>query len=146
MLHAKGVRDVVLDRHVREQRVALEDGVGVATERRQVVDVDARDANASRVRPHEPADDPHRRRLAAAARAQDREELARRDLEREVGDGLEVAVAHGDGLERDGSFGARLARVHGGCHGGKYGRWHSRIRYDIVGALVPHSDKYVSSL
>ena len=52
-LHTQRVGDVVLDGHVREERVALEHRVGVSPERRQVDDVDARDADAALVGPHE---------------------------------------------------------------------------------------------
>ena len=103
-LHLERVCDVVLDRHVREERVALEDRVGIAAERRQVDDVDARDADAALIRTHEARDDAHRRGLAAAARPEDGEELAGRHVQGEVRDRLERAVAHGDRAQRDGAL------------------------------------------
>ena len=81
VLALEAVGDVVLDAQVREQRVALKDGVGRALVRRQAGDVVAVDQDLARVRLLEAGDHPQRRRLAAAARAEQGEELPFRDVE-----------------------------------------------------------------
>ena len=80
-----------------EERVALKDGVGRALVRRQPGDVVAVDQDLALVRLLEAGDHPQRRRLAAAARAEHREELALGDVEVDVVDGGEVAEALDDG-------------------------------------------------
>ena len=66
---------------VREQRVALEDGVDVAALGRDGREVGAVEQDLARGRALEAGDQPQRRRLAAARRPQQREELARPDRE-----------------------------------------------------------------
>ena len=75
--------DVLGNRHVREERVVLEDHVHVALRRRHVRDVLALEQDPALCRVLEAGDHPQRRRLAAAARAEQREELAGGDLERD---------------------------------------------------------------
>jgi hypothetical protein len=91
--------DVLLHREVGEERVALEDRVRRPLERRQPGDVDAVDEDAPLGRLLEAGDHPQRRRLAAAARAEQREELAAGDVEVERADRHHVAEALRDGLE-----------------------------------------------
>ena len=69
--------DVVEDREVREERVALEDGVDVAPVGRQPDDVAVAEVDRALVRLLEAADHPQRRRLAAARGPEQREERAR---------------------------------------------------------------------
>ena len=94
-------RDVVLDAQVREQRVALEDRVG----RARTAAGPPTSTPSIRIRPSvgrsKPGHHPQRRRLAAAARAEQREELAAAELEVEPADGGEVAEALGDALKLD---------------------------------------------
>ena len=66
--------DVVLDRHVREERVALEDGVHVPLVRREADHVLVAEEDAALGRLLETADHAQRRRLPAAGRAEQREE------------------------------------------------------------------------
>jgi hypothetical protein len=83
-LYLQPERDVVVDRHVREERVLLEhhvDRAAVREDRRHVV---ALEQDAPLVGDLEAGDHPQRRRLAAAARAEQREELAFADRERDV--------------------------------------------------------------
>ena len=77
---------VLLDVEVRKQRVALEDGVDRPAVRRQAGDLGVAEPDPSLGRPLEAGDHPQRRRLAAAARAEQREELAGLDEEVDVGD------------------------------------------------------------
>src|SRR5690606_13004535 len=93
--------DVALDRQVREERVALEDGVGRAAVWRQVGDVGAVDPDPPAARPLEAGDHPQRGRLAAAARPEQREELAAVDREIEAADGRQLAEALRDRLQLD---------------------------------------------
>ena len=76
-------RHVVEHRHVREQGVLLEDRVDVALVRRHVGHVDALEHDPAARRQLEAGDHLEQRRLAAARRAEEREELAPGD--REVG-------------------------------------------------------------
>ena len=94
-------RDVVLDRHVREERVALEDGVDVALVRRQPDDVLVAEEDATLGRLLEAADHPQRRGLPAARRAEQREERATRDLDRDPVDCDRVVEPLDDVLEPD---------------------------------------------
>ena len=84
--------DVVGDGEVRVERVVLEDHRDVAVLRRQVV----HDPAADRDRPVrdrlEARDHAERRRLPAAGRPDEHEELAVRDLEGEVPDRVDTAV------------------------------------------------------
>ena len=94
-------RDVVLDRHVREERVALEDGVDVALVGREPDDVLVAEEDAPLGRLLEAADHPQRRRLPAARRAEQREERAARDLDRDPVDCDRVVEPLDDVLEPD---------------------------------------------
>ena len=91
--------NVVRDRHVREERVALEDGVHVALVRREPDDVAVAEEDPAGRRVLEAADHPEGRRLAAAGRAEQREERAPWDLERDAVDRARLAELLDDFLE-----------------------------------------------
>src|SRR6476659_4417277 len=80
------------DRQVVEERVALEDGVDVAPVRRQVGDVLAVQRHFAIARVDEAADHPQCRGLTAPGRAEQREELARRDVEVQLPDGGALTI------------------------------------------------------
>jgi hypothetical protein len=86
---------------VREERVALEDGVGWALVRRDPLHVDVVDRQPAVGDLLESGDHPQRRRLAAAAGAEHGEELALVDAEIDRVDRRQVAEALGDGIEDD---------------------------------------------
>jgi hypothetical protein len=69
---------------VREQRVVLEDRVDVARVGRAPGDVGAGELDAAAVGQLEARDQAQRRRLARPGRPEQREELAARDVEREI--------------------------------------------------------------
>ena len=92
-LAAQAEGDVLLHAQVREERVALEDGVGGALEGGQPGDVGAVEQDAAGARLLEARDHPQRGGLAAAARAEQREELAALDIECQLADGGELAEA-----------------------------------------------------
>ena len=96
---------------MREERVVLEDRVDVPLVGRTVRDVGAAELDATLVGPLEAGDQPQRRRLAGAGRAQQREELAGGDLEIDPVDRDDVAVRLADALEPD----IDLGRRHGVC-------------------------------
>ena len=110
--------DVVLDRHVREERVALEHRVDVALVRRQPDDVLVAQVDVALGRLLEAADHAQRRRLAAARRAEQREERAARDLDRDSVDGNRVVEPLDDAIEAD----VRGRRFRG-CHRASVSRW-----------------------
>ena len=97
LAHAQRIRDVFPDTHVREQRVRLEHHAALARsggKRAHVLAVQPDDAG---VGPDEAGDEPQQRCLAAAAGTQTHHQLARRDVERDVGHaglGAGIAVAH----------------------------------------------------
>jgi hypothetical protein len=91
--------DVVLDRHVREERVALEDRVHVALVGRQTDDVLVAEEDLPLRRLLEPADHPQRRRLAAARGPEHGEERSSRNLHRDPVDGARVGEALDDAFE-----------------------------------------------
>ncbi len=93
--------DVALDVEVAEERVALEDHVDVALVGRHLLDGLALEQDASLGRDLEAGEHPQRRRLAAARRAEQREELAGGDRQVDRVDGGEVAEALADALEAD---------------------------------------------
>ena len=83
-------RHVAAHREVLERGVVLEHEPDVAALGRQVCGVDPLDVHRPRVGPFEPGDDPQQRRLAAARRAEQRQQLAGRDAHRDVVEGDEV--------------------------------------------------------
>jgi hypothetical protein len=78
---------------VREQRVVLEHRVDVARVRGPAADVGARQLDAAAVGLLEAGDQAQRRALARARRAEQREELAATDVERDGVDGRDLAEA-----------------------------------------------------
>jgi hypothetical protein len=86
---------------VREQRVALEDGVGGALEGRQAGHVGAVEQHGALGRVLEAGDHAQGRRLAAAGGAEQREELAALYVEIERVDRRDVPEALRDALKPD---------------------------------------------
>src|SRR5690606_11201281 len=99
LLATQPERDVLDDAQVREERVALEHRVDRAVVRLGVGDVLAVDEDRPRGRRLEPRDHAQGRRLAAARGAQEGEERALRDGEREVVDRREGREPLRDVLE-----------------------------------------------
>ena len=93
--------DVVPDAEVGEERVALEDGVGRPFVRRQLRNVLVLDPDFAAGRPLEAGDHPQRRRLAAAARTQQGEELPLRQLQVDVVDRGKLVEALGHASQLD---------------------------------------------
>src|SRR5438067_8816618 len=90
--HAQRKGDVALDGHVRKQRGVLEDDADVALVRlaaRQILAVELDDAAGVLL---EAGDHHQRRRLPGAARAEERDELALRDVEADPIDSVDAAV------------------------------------------------------
>jgi hypothetical protein len=86
---------------VREQGVVLKDGVDVARVRRAAGDVGPGELDAAAVGQLEAGDEAQRRRLARAGRAEQREELPARDVERDRIHRDDVAEAAGQVDEAD---------------------------------------------
>ena len=86
---------------MREERVRLEDGVDGTPVGRQPRDVAAVDEHDAGVRPLEAGDQAERRRLAAAGRAEQREELSLDDGQVERVDSGDLAEAPGDAAKLD---------------------------------------------
>jgi hypothetical protein len=84
--HPQPVLDVLRHAHVREQRVVLEHGVDVPGVRRHPGDVAAAELDPPGVRPLEPGDQPEQGGLARTGRPEQSEELARPDLQVDVGE------------------------------------------------------------
>ena len=80
-LRLEAVADVALDAHVREERVALEHHVHGPLVRRHPEQVSAIDLDATRLGRLEARDGAQQRGLAAARRAEQREELVVGDVE-----------------------------------------------------------------
>jgi hypothetical protein len=93
-LQAEG--DVVPHRHVREQGVILKDGVDAPQVGRQTGDVAPVQKDASGIRGFEPAQHAQERRLAAPARAEQREEFAFLYGQRHVVDRRQLPEPLGD--------------------------------------------------
>ena len=100
--HLEAVAEVLADRHVRVERVALEDHRDVPMPRREVGHVDAVDQDRPGGDVLEAGDHPQQRRLAAPGRPHEDDELPVGDLEADVVDGQEaVAVDLRDALDLD---------------------------------------------
>ena len=110
-LHAQAVPDVLRHGHMREERVVLEDGVDVALVGRPVRDVVAAELDSPLVQALEAGDEPQRRRLAGSGRAEQRKELAGRDLEIDPVDRHDVAVRLANPVKPD----IDLRRRHAMC-------------------------------
>ena len=82
--HLQAKADVVGHRHVREQRVGLEDGVDRPLERRQRRDVLAVEQDFAVGRIVEAGDQPQQRRLSATGRAEQREEFVFADRDGDI--------------------------------------------------------------
>ena len=80
-VHLEREGEILRDRHVREQRVVLEDHADAALVRRHVVDALAVERDRAGGRILEAGEHHERRRLAGAGRPEEREELAARKLE-----------------------------------------------------------------
>ena len=124
--HRERKGDVGGDRHVREQRVALEHEADVALGRRQPGDVAAADLDPSGRRAAQTRDHGEERGLARAARAEHGHELALRDREVDVLDRDHRPVALGDADQIDRAHGrpslaehpqASYRRAVGHCRG-----------------------------
>ena len=89
-LQAEG--EVLFDRHVRVERIALEDHRDVALLRGQVVDDALADPDLSTADLLEPGEHAQRRRLAAPGGADEHHQLAVADLQVEIVDGLGAVV------------------------------------------------------
>src|SRR5439155_4660101 len=88
----KAVRDMLEHRQVRKQSVILKHEADVTLVRRQRGDVSIAEANASRVRCFKSCDHTQRCGLAAARRAQQREEFARPHVEADLAHGVDLAL------------------------------------------------------
>ena len=97
----EAVRHVVKDRHVRIERVVLKDHRAVAVLGFEVVDDPVADREFPGGDRFEPRDHAQKGRLAAARGADDHDEFAVLDVERDAVDDLDVAVALLDVLERN---------------------------------------------
>ena len=93
--------DVVAHRHVLEGGVVLEHEADPSVLDRDARGVAVGDQDPTRVGLLEPRDHPQQRRLAAAARAQQRRQRAVRHLDRDVVQGDEVAELLACSLNRD---------------------------------------------
>ena len=111
LLQAEG--DVARDRQMREQRVALEHHVDRPPVRRHAGDVLAVEQDAALVGRLEAGEHAQQRGLAAAGRAEQREELALVDVERHAVDGGEAAEALGDAARSATSAAMRHAIIFG---------------------------------
>ena len=96
LLHPEREGDVLEDGHVRVERVALEHHGDAALHRRQVVHPLSVDDDVARGRVLEPGDHAQERRLAAAGRADEDDELALAHVERDALHHVEVAEALDD--------------------------------------------------
>ncbi|MGF6416251.1 hypothetical protein OKW37_008010 [Paraburkholderia sp. MM5482-R2] len=98
--HFQTERDVLRNGHVRKQRVALKHHAGIALVGCEPRDLGVADPDFAVARLDEARDHAQRRRLAAAARAEERDQFALGDIERHVGDRgrrtvLLAQIAHG---------------------------------------------------
>src|SRR5205814_7349775 len=110
------VADVVGNRHVREERVVLEHGVGLAGVWRQRGDVAPAELDAAGVGTFETGDEPQQRRLARPGGSEQREELALVHLEIDAVGRDDGPIALADALQ------PQCQALPPGCHGAPRGR------------------------
>ena len=130
LLHPQAERDVVVDLHVREDRVALEDHRDPPPPRGKLGRVDAADEDPTAVDPLEAGEAAKQRRLAAARRAEQDDELLVAHLEIDPVDGGELAELLAHTFEADLSHDASFEPA---CRPGKTGT--------LTGPLVPMSSR-----
>ena len=118
--HLEPERDVVAHGHVLERRVVLEDEADAALLRREPGRVVPGDEDLPGVGRLEPRDDPEQRRLARAARPEQRRQRSARNGERHVVDRGEVAEVLGDVANLDRHLRRLLRPDHGHCHQYEY--------------------------
>ena len=99
--------DVLGHRHVRKQRVALEHHRDAALVRRHAGEVALAHHEPAGIRLLEPGQHHQQRRLAGTGRAQQRDERARRDLQRDAGDRRHRAIAAPHAVDVDRQTAAR---------------------------------------
>ena len=95
-------------RVTRIERILLENEGDVALRRRRGADVAAADSHTTGILPLQPGDQAQGRGLAGTRRAQQHDQLAVPDVERETGDRLDLAESLGHGGEADLSHGLHL--------------------------------------
>lgn len=117
------VGDVLLDGHMGEERVVLEDGVDVAAAGRKCGDVAPGEFDAARGGPFEAGDQAQQGGLARAGGAEEGEELAFPDGELGAVDGTQRTEFLGDGGE---PYGGRRSCRGGGTGVGTGGFGHGR--------------------
>ena len=96
---------VVVDAHMRIERVVLEHHGDIALRRRDAVDTPVADIDFARRDRLKPCDDPEQRGLAAAGRADKDDKLVIGDLKVEIGDHGQISVALDEVADRDGGHG-----------------------------------------
>ena len=94
--HGQRQADILGHGHMRIERVGLEHHGDVAVARRQVVDAPAADVDFAAVVPFQPGDDAQQGGLAAARGAEQRQELAVGDVERDIVEDVDRAEFLGD--------------------------------------------------
>ncbi len=101
---AQAEGDVLGDIHVPEQRIILEHEADAAPAHRHGERIAAIEQHAPAARLLEPGNDAQQRRLAGAGRPEQRDQFARLDVERDVGErgGAGGAEALADGFDGDG--------------------------------------------
>ena len=134
--------DVLGDRLVGKQRVILKHQADVPLIRRLGGDVLAADLDRSGGRSLEARDDAEQRRLAAAARADERNEFALAHVERDVLERADLVEGLADIPHADGRRGGRaLSMVFGGNHASPATRAASAgARYHRRAATTPSAD------
>ena len=110
--HLQSEREVALDRQVREQRVVLEHHADVAALRRLAGDFLAIEQDPSRIRIFEAGHAAQRGGLAAAARAEQRDELAFGGGEVEVMDRRNAVEGLPEAVEYQPRHSAALTAIH----------------------------------
>ena len=100
--HAQRELDVLADGHVPEQRVVLEHQPDAALPRRHMRDITAMQRDAAMIDARQAGDGAQQRALAAAAGAEQHEELAFADFERDVVDYWRALIPFGNLIERNG--------------------------------------------
>ncbi len=111
LLVSQAEGQVVVHGHVRIERIRLEDHGDVARSRRDVVHDPVADEDPAARDLLEAGEHPERRRLAAAGRPDEHEELAVLDLDHEIVDRARLVELLRNVVERDGCHQGRASEV-----------------------------------
>ena len=112
----QAIGDILSHRHMRKQRVILKDNADFAQIGRQIIHGTVANHHLAGCLTNEARDDTQQRRLAAARRAKQRDQLAGFHFQRHIINGTRIAIAVNDPVQQQLLRGQALGRLRQGCN------------------------------